>query len=163
LHIDHFSAFVIYLSIRALASDPTLWKAFHQDDHLLLKESDYVAPHKSEVLKRLKRSRETEIQELAGKLEYLCRQPVEAVPAFHALVNIPLTGIPKSGGSTDGESGNPWWTPLPKPDPKPTPDPVLLPTPKRRNWRPWLIVLFLLFALAASAFLCLVLGSGFYL
>jgi hypothetical protein len=161
LHIDHFSSFVIYMSIRALAADPKLWSTFHQDDHLILKEDDYVAPHKSAVLKTLKRSKDTKIRELADKLEDLCRRQVDAVPPFASLVDVPVTEPTGSGKA--------WWSELPGTSPAPTQPtiaqvgsgPAVPPLPKKRRINKGLVLLFLFLALAACSVLCLVSGMSY--
>jgi predicted Ser/Thr protein kinase len=174
LHIDHFSAFVIYLSLLALAADPGLWRAFHQDDYLVLKESDYLAPGKSEILKRLKRSGETQVRELAGKLEQVCTQPVDAVPPFESLVPIPASAQAKSPASQTGGSEGAWWNNLPESQTTPvrvssgietSPRSVgrpsaapasRSPTPKKGSFlKKFLLFLFLLLILAVAAFLFL--------
>jgi hypothetical protein len=109
LSIDDFSAIVIYFSILALATDPKLWKMYHQDESLILQEADYRTPSKSELLKKLKRSSETQVRELAQKLEYICTQPVDAVPRFESLVPIP-TRAPSAAEKGTSESA--WWNNL---------------------------------------------------
>jgi predicted Ser/Thr protein kinase len=174
LDMDHFSAFVIYFSLLALAANPKLWKNFHQDDHLILQDRDYREPQKSEILKTIKHSGESQVRELASKLEELCRLPVDAVPPFESLVPIPAA--PKPEPSTRGtvDVGNPWWGQLQGLQPTPpvipatgTPQrPVAsgsatspaytqpqkpTPAPKKQGQRTALIVLFAFLLLAACA------------
>jgi hypothetical protein len=121
LDIDHFSSLVIYLTLRALAVDPRLWDTFHQDDYLILKQDDYASPHKSAVLKALKRSSDTQVRELAGKLEALCTMKVEDVPAFDRLVPSPEAAPPVKTRPDDipvttrpePSAGQMWWNNVP--------------------------------------------------
>ena len=187
LHIDHFSAFVIYFSLLALAADPTLWKIFHQDESLILNEADFSKPNKSEIIKKLKRSGESQVRELVGKLEYICQQPVEAVPVFESLVPIPVTPPAKSPVGPSGGSAGTWWndlqdlhtparvvpttgtsqgsggqarsTPAPAPPTRPQ---MPAPAQKKGELKKVLIILFVLFILATCAIVLLAMISGAY-
>jgi predicted Ser/Thr protein kinase len=184
LNIDHFSAFVIYLSILALATDPKLWKTFHQDEALILLETDYRTPNKSEILKKLKRNGETQVRELAQKLEYVCTQSVDAVPRFESLVPIPTAAPSKPHAGQRGPSEGAWWNDLqglnttpaiipatgttqgsvgstPAPG-LPARNPIPAPTQKKGSKRVLLVLLVLLILLAACAFLFLAVAGGYY-
>jgi len=191
LHIDHFSSFVIYLSIKALATDPQLWKKFHQEESLILQQDDYAAPHRSQVLKALKKNSDPQIRELADKLEDICKRQVDAVPPFDSLVEIPTTEPTKTPAVATNASETPWWNELQGFSSTPTPvipstgtpqesvveagsatgsqiptqPHVSPPTQKKRRKRKWLIFLFILFVFTACSMLCLaVLGDylGYY-
>jgi hypothetical protein len=180
LHIDHFSAFVIYFSILAVAADPKIWKTFHQDESLILNEADYRTPNKSEILKKLKRSGESHVRELAAKLEHVCTQPVDAVPSFEALVPIPSTAPSKTlTNQTDGSDGA-WWNNLsglhPTSPPvipatgtnegsvaptSPTRNPISPPAQKKEGVKKVLLFLLVLLILAACAVLFVAIASAF--
>ncbi len=110
LRIDHFSAFVIYLSLRAIAVDPVLWKRYHRDDYLILKQDDYVTPHKSPMLKALKKSSDSQVKELANRLEDLCTREVKDIPPFLALLGErePMP-VPERKAAAPPSEGQ-WWT-----------------------------------------------------
>ena len=109
LSIDNFSAFVIYLSLKALSEEPGLWYSFHKDKHLIFLNTDFKSPKQSQLLLRLKCHSNTEIRELANKFEVFCSGAVTNVPALSDIVD------------TGGTSAN-WvatWQTTPKPPPSP--------------------------------------------
>lgn len=68
--LDNFSAWVIYLSLRALTIRPSLWTQFQGgDDCLLFRRKDFATPSQSLLLQELKRIPET--QQLAASFESL--------------------------------------------------------------------------------------------
>lgn len=85
LEIDNFSALVIYLSLKALAVDPGLWKKFHKDKHLILRSDDFKSPQSSPVIAALKQSRNAEVKALAAVLATACAAPMAAAPALDSL------------------------------------------------------------------------------
>ncbi len=86
-HIDNFPAFVIYLSLLALAGDPGLWGRFNNDDNLILKKSDYADPDNSECFQALKGSTDATVRYLAGYLAECCSMPVEQIPDLESVLN----------------------------------------------------------------------------
>jgi hypothetical protein len=82
--VDHFSALVIYLSIRAIANDPDLAKRHHafQYDNLVFRPADFQSPHNSLLFKDLSVSGSGEVRRLAQLLHHACVGPVESVPDF---------------------------------------------------------------------------------
>lgn len=95
---DDFAALLIYVSLRALAIDPSLRDEFGDppariDGALLFGTADLATPNKSELFERLRRLDDDEFQALLGILWEACRSPVDAVPpiddvwqAAHAVV-----------------------------------------------------------------------------
>lgn len=106
-YIDNFPSLVIYLSLLAVASDPSLWQ-FYNDDNLIFTRNDYADPGKSEVFQRLKNSSDATIAKLAERLEECCSMPVEEVPDLETA----LRGIPQS------TVGAPQATPTPPTPPR---------------------------------------------
>ena len=86
LDIDNFSALVIYLSLKALSVDPSLWSKFHKDKHLILREDDYKSPNLSSVIATLKSSKNGDVRNLTSSLESACKMSVSAVPNLNLLV-----------------------------------------------------------------------------
>lgn len=79
-HVDRFAALVIYLSLRALAADPSLWSAFHSGENLILSHGDYVTPGATPVWQRLATSPDPLVPPLAARLECACRDPAARTP-----------------------------------------------------------------------------------
>ena len=90
-YVDNFPSLVVYLSLRAIASDPGLW-AFYNDDNLIFTRNDYADPGSSEIFNRLKNSPDLTVAKLTERLEECCALPVEKVPDLEAI----LRGIPPS-------------------------------------------------------------------
>ena len=78
-NVDNFPTLVIYLSLLAVASDPSLW-SFYNDDNLIFTKDDYANPGSSPLFNRLKGSRDSTVVKLAACLEEYCALPVEKVP-----------------------------------------------------------------------------------
>lgn len=72
IELDSFATLVIYLSLKALATDPNLWKQFNTGENLILSSSDYKSPQRSQVFVNLKRSSDFDVRELSSKLENCC-------------------------------------------------------------------------------------------
>jgi hypothetical protein len=70
--IDTVSALVVYVTIRALAIDLTLWHEFHDDEQLILSQGDFEHPGQTRAWHRLAAINDREIQELSGLLYQLC-------------------------------------------------------------------------------------------
>ena len=95
--VDTFSGLVIYLSLVALARDPGLWAALHNEDNLLFERRDFSAPFDTEVWKRLDNLGDREVTWLAGKLRECCAAQWDATCSLDRVINR-------------------WW-----PEPQPTP------------------------------------------
>jgi serine/threonine protein kinase len=68
-NIDTFSGLVIYLSLRALATDPSLWNVLNGGDEcLLLRRTDFEAPKSSKAFQLFEASSSLEVRELAHQL-----------------------------------------------------------------------------------------------
>ena len=94
-NIDNFPSLVIYISLLAIASDPSLW-SFHNDDNLIFTRSDYDDPGNSELFLRLKRASDPAVAEMAKRLEGYCALPVGQVPNLvTALRDLPEIAPPK--------------------------------------------------------------------
>ena len=53
-YLDHFSEWVIYISLKALAKNPSIWNTVHGGDQcLLLRSTDYQDPENSQAFKAL--------------------------------------------------------------------------------------------------------------
>ena len=73
--IDRFSALVIYLSLAALESDPTLWERFHTGDNLIFVREDFLQVGRSAIWQQLRRIGSTHIDQVAAALASMVQQP----------------------------------------------------------------------------------------
>jgi hypothetical protein len=55
-NLDNFSAIVIYLSLRAIAMNPTLFKEYNNVDKLIFEKRDFVDPKNSRLINIMKNS-----------------------------------------------------------------------------------------------------------
>ncbi len=100
LSLDNFSALVIYLSLKALAVDPSLWMKFHEDKHLIFLADDFKAPEASPLVNALKRSPDEDVRHLAADLASYAGGPMAAVPPLQIILNGAATRpVAVSGGS----------------------------------------------------------------
>ncbi len=142
LALDNFSALVIYLSLKALSVDPSLWAAFHKDKHLLFLADDFVDPHRSPLILRLKQSSDSEVQTLTKRLEAACQDNLSDVPPLGKVLDtLTRTTVPMSpGGSwrqswlqTSASTASPV-TPTAEPTEEEKEEPVsVTPTPRSDN------------------------------
>ena len=96
-YVDNFPSLVIYVSLLAIAADPGLW-SFHNEDNLILTQSDYNDPASSELFNRLKGSPDPTVTELTGILEEYCALPVEKVPDLESILAGPHPPPPPPPG-----------------------------------------------------------------
>ncbi len=84
-YLDNFPAFVIYLSLVALANDPSLWQ-FHTEDNLILTYNDFVRPTHSECIAQLRGSEERKVREYADYLIDLCSVSPKDIPSLNSII-----------------------------------------------------------------------------
>ena len=77
---DNFPALVIYLSIRALSADSSMWQRFNTEDNLIFRKEDFEYPERSECFRALKVIPDSTVLSLASYLEEYCSLPVGQVP-----------------------------------------------------------------------------------
>ena len=81
--IDHFSAWVIFVSLSAVAIDPGLWRTVNGGDEcLLFRREDFERPGRSKLFETLDRSGRPELKALAAHCRALLRLPVDQVPGL---------------------------------------------------------------------------------
>jgi hypothetical protein len=83
--LDNFSAFVIYLSLRALALAPDLWE-FHDGENLVLTAADFRDPASSKALARMRAIDDVEVRALAGQFGALRAAAPCEVPPLEQIV-----------------------------------------------------------------------------
>ena len=92
--LDHFSAWVIYASLRILAIDPTLWQMLNGGDEcLLFRHADYIDPAGSQAFYILETHPDPQVRLWSRQIRWLLSQPIEDLPALDAppmaSVNLP--------------------------------------------------------------------------
>ncbi|MFH1921248.1 MAG: hypothetical protein ABIP48_15380, partial [Planctomycetota bacterium] len=88
LSLDNFSAIFIYVALRALAAEPSLWMDFvvkTNYEKLLFREEDLESPSTSDLYGRLQRSRDPDVVRLTQDLSRLYRGPLKDVPPLGEL------------------------------------------------------------------------------
>jgi hypothetical protein len=116
--LDRFSAWVIFLSLKAIASDPALWNRLHEPsgEFLLLTEDDFKNPGSSTRLQTLLAHPDRTVSGLADQVRSLAFQPLDVLPPLAAAVPrqraAATTTSTVSGGGTaaaPGTGGLPGW------------------------------------------------------
>ncbi|MBH1938835.1 hypothetical protein I5Q34_32025 [Streptomyces sp. AV19] len=122
--MDRFSLWVIYLALKALAADATLWTQLHepQGEYLLLTEDDFKNPSASPRFPALLAHPDRTVRDLADQVRALSWQPLDALPPLTATGPAPVAAPASSGGT-----GLPGWMAghLPPPVPTAPPGPPL--------------------------------------
>jgi hypothetical protein len=84
--LDHFSAWIIFLALRAVVAEPALWDDFvdkAQNDNLLFRVADLTEPATSPLWGRLLSSPDADVQGWAKQLRALLPDaPFDAIPSF---------------------------------------------------------------------------------
>ena len=137
--LDRFSAWVIFLSLKAIASDPGLWSRLHEPsgEFLLLTEDDFKNPGGSTRLQTLLAHPDRMVSGLADQVRSLAFQPLDVLPPLAAAVpRQRIAGTTTSGVSglstaaTPGSGGLPGWMTghvSPQAPPTPTVPPITAP------------------------------------
>ena len=122
--LDRFSALVIYLSLLALAEQPSLWQEYH-DENLLFTKADFADPGASTLFKKI-REIGPEHARLADVLAGAANGSPDDVPSVLELVTA-KTGLPT------------WMTAPADLDAKTRTREVTAPPPDGRSirWIPW--------------------------
>ena len=85
LTLDRFSAMVIYVALRALAADPSLWSAYvaaPRYDKLLFRTDDFLTAEASPLVAELMRSPDPDLPDLIEQLIHMARSPMESLPSL---------------------------------------------------------------------------------
>jgi hypothetical protein len=90
--LDRFSSWVIYLSIAAVQTDPSLWTSTRAgDERLLLQRQDFEHPAASPSLALLANHSDPELQALTNKFRAAIDAPVGAVPPLSTVSRQEMT------------------------------------------------------------------------
>ncbi|MFJ8474019.1 hypothetical protein [Kitasatospora sp. NPDC094011] len=97
LEVDHFSTWVIFLALKAVAADPALWGQLHEPngEFLLLTEEDFKNPYASPRFPTLLSHHDRLVRGLAEQLRILASQPLLTVPS---LTPPPASAVPPPPG-----------------------------------------------------------------
>ncbi len=88
--LDNFPAWLIYLSMKCIARDPTLWHQLRGgDEFLLVSREDLENPGESAVFYLLEQHHCQEIREYARLLRFLLSLPVEQIPDLDSAPPVP--------------------------------------------------------------------------
>ena len=83
LYLDNFSAWVIYLSLIALAEHPELWRNHRGGDEcLLFRKEDFLHPESSALLSELNRSSNIQLRSLAQLFRSLLNLSPQDIPSL---------------------------------------------------------------------------------
>jgi hypothetical protein len=109
--VDRFSSWVVYLSLVALATDPSLWRQLRDEDaeHLLLAESDFVDPAGSFRLATLTGHPDARLRGLAERFQEILLHHRAAPPPLERLGGVELSGVEHSDGLEPLGPGLPAW------------------------------------------------------
>ncbi|MFI5618170.1 hypothetical protein [Streptomyces sp. NPDC051567] len=90
--MDRFSEWVIYLTLVAVATDPTLWDQLHdgQGEFLILKEDDFKEPQSSLAWSLLLTHADPALRALAAQTHGLLATAAHTVPPLSAAGAIPV-------------------------------------------------------------------------
>ncbi|WP_251075828.1 hypothetical protein [Streptomyces sp. ISL-12] len=139
-NLDRFSAWVIFLSLKAIAVDPALWNRLHEPkgEFLLLTEQDFKSPSGSTGLQTLLSHPDRMVSGLADQVRSLASQPLDVLPPLAGTVPgqrtaaMGATRTAVSGAGTapaPAAGGLPGWMAGHVPEPAPSPPTRPTPTP----------------------------------
>ena len=101
--VDTFPGFVIYLSIRALAADPSLW-VFYNGENLIFNAPDLASPGGAEVWQRVMQSPDPDVKRLSSVLIEWCSASTLPTGPVRSLVNSrPIFGASSQRQGTPAE------------------------------------------------------------
>lgn len=79
--IDRFSAIVIYIGLKAITIEPSLWKKYDNSENILFKSQDFADLQNSSLIKDL--SKISELKPLVERLIGCCYLDFEKVPSLN--------------------------------------------------------------------------------
>ncbi|MGW8698852.1 hypothetical protein ACWGOK_18285 [Streptomyces eurythermus] len=118
--MDRFSAWVIYLSLVAIATDPAVWDQLHDDqgEFLILKEDDFKEPRSSPAWSLLLTHADPDLRALAAQTHGHLTAAAQAVPPLTTAAVIPP---PPPAPAANQRGGSPAWLAGHIPQPRSTP------------------------------------------
>lgn len=122
--MDRFSAWVIYLSLVAIATDPTTWDQLHdnQGEFLILKEDDFKEPRSSLAWSLLLTHADPALRALAAQTHGHLTAAAQTVPPLTTAGAIPTPApAPRPTPAAAQQGGAPSWLAGHIPQPRSTP------------------------------------------
>ncbi|MFE2452663.1 protein kinase family protein [[Kitasatospora] papulosa] len=116
--LDRFSAWVIFMSLKSIATDPALWNRLHEPsgEFLLLTEEDFKSPGGSTGLQTLLAHPDGAVSALADRVRSLAFQPLDllpplsdAIPKQRTAATTTSTPAPPMAAAPIGAGGLPGW------------------------------------------------------
>jgi len=83
--MDRFSSIVIYLSIMAVAENPSLWSKYYSGENLIFGSQDFADPDNSRLFGELRSS--GTYRSVLDDLARLCAMPISRVPTLEDLLS----------------------------------------------------------------------------
>ena len=111
-NLDHFSALVIYVALRALAADTSLWERHVEQaayDKLLFRTEDFANREQSALYRDLMNSPDPAVRTLAAQLFACARDSLDNTPGLNELVE-GNTGAIRA--AQESVAGLPWQPPV---------------------------------------------------
>lgn len=99
--MDRFSSLVIYLSLVALADDPSLWRRYHDEHKLIFEAKDFLDPVHSSLFAELRRAANPQVRALASQLAKACTTDPGDAPSLEQALS--------RSGRECREHAKPWY------------------------------------------------------
>lgn len=81
-NVDAFAALVIYLSLKAIAVNPSLWETYHTGDNLIFIQDDFTHPGSTPIWPNLRSCNDVDVRRLTETLERYCKASVADLPSL---------------------------------------------------------------------------------
>jgi hypothetical protein len=125
--LDRFSSIVIYTAMQALASDPSLWARFNNDENMLFRAHDFTSNGSSDLFRALLSNAAT--SKLASGLANACAVPFDQVPTLDQVIQSTASGASFSPLISPQVSQAPSQAPVAAaPSRRPLPQPIMFPS-----------------------------------
>lgn len=114
--LDVFPSYLIYLSLRAIASDPSLWDKFYNGENLLFVQSDLTAVGRqgASIWDALSENPDAEVVQMSRTLAELCQVKLASVPQLSTLLESGLASVDRSQRYVTERAGRAsagnWWS-----------------------------------------------------
>ena len=89
-NMDNFSSVLIYLSLIAIASDPSLFTRFNNPDNIIFTEKDFKNPVNSELIRILRNSKDEMIRRCVNHLISGINKEPSAFPDLATVLTTPI-------------------------------------------------------------------------
>jgi len=87
LDLDNFSSIIVYVGLKAIAWDPTLFKPEENEYGLLFSELDFRNPDQSQIFKTLSNTTDDSLRKWADKILMLLKVGLEEIPSLQEFLN----------------------------------------------------------------------------